>query len=61
MSSVRLATLVGCIYEAFALITDRVPTITTIVKNAGKYPGGRFVVWMWCGFIAWHFLEPEPD
>lgn len=55
----RLVLGLGCAYEIVALSTDRVPTITTVVKRTGKHPVGRLVVWAWCGFVAWHFLEPE--
>jgi len=49
----------GCLYEVAALTTGRVPTITAAVKYAGAaHPLGRLAVWAWCGYIAWHFLEP---
>ena len=59
MSPAKLAVLAGCFYEIVAIATDRVPTITTIIKHAGKHPVGRFAVWTWCGFCAWHFMEPD--
>jgi hypothetical protein len=50
----------GCLYEIVALTTRRVPTITAAIKTIGRsHPVGRLVVWGWCGYVAWHFLEPE--
>lgn len=58
----RLVIALGCAYEIVALATDqRVPTITAIVKRTGRHPLGRVLVWGWCGFVAWHFLEPDPE
>lgn len=57
----RLVIGLGCAYEIVALADDRVPTITAIVKRTGRNPIGRFLVWGWCGFVAWHFLEPERE
>ena len=48
----------GCIYEVIALATRRVPTITRILRLTGTKPFGKALVWMWCGYISWHFLEP---
>ena len=53
------ALYVGCLYEVAALSVSRLPTITDLVKRLGRMPAGRLAVWCWCGFIAWHFLEPE--
>lgn len=54
------ALAVGCVYEVFALASKgRVPTITRCIKWVGKQRGGRFLVWAWCGYITWHFLEEE--
>ena len=56
----NIALAIGCVYEVVALST-RAPTITHIIKTVGhRHPAGRLVLWAWCGFIAWHFLEP-PD
>lgn len=53
---------VGCAYEIVALAAgDKLPTITQIVKRVGRMPAGRALVWMWCGYVAWHFLEPDPS
>ena len=49
---------VGCAYEIVALWTG-LPTITAMVKRIGRHPVGRLIVWAWCGYIAWHFLEPD--
>lgn len=56
--------IAGCLYEVYSLVTRRVPPITRLVKavgrlNAGPMPAGRLAVWAWCGYIAWHFLEPD--
>lgn len=56
MTPAKLAVLAGCMYEIVAITTDRVPTITRIMHNANRNPAGRFVVWLWCGFCAAHFL-----
>ena len=53
---------VGCAYEVIALIHSRLPTVTRILKTLGaKHPAGRAVLWLWCGYISWHFLEPMTD
>jgi hypothetical protein len=54
----NLALLVGCAYEIVALVTKSVPTITRLLKILGKQPIGKALLWMWCGYISWHFLEP---
>jgi hypothetical protein len=49
----------GCAYEIVALTTRKVPTITRILRTVGKqHPMGKALLWMWCGYISWHFLEP---
>ena len=47
----------GCTYEIVALATS-LPTITTVIKRAGKHRVGRAAVWLWVGYAADHFLEP---
>ena len=55
------ALLMGCVYEVVSLSTRRVPTITHLLRSAGKrHMLGRMLLWLWCGFISWHFLEPLP-
>ena len=54
----RLIIALGCAYEIVALFS-KLPTITAIIKRLGTIPGGRFIVWSWCGYIAWHFMEPD--
>lgn len=50
---------VGCVYEVVALVSP-LPTITKILKTIGrKHPIGRATLWLWCGFITWHFFEPD--
>lgn len=57
----RAVLIAGCLYEVAALTTSRVPTITASIKYVGRsHPAGRLVVWAWCGYVAWHFLEPTP-
>lgn len=56
--AMNLALLVGCAYEIVALVTKSVPTITRLLKILGKQPIGKALLWMWCGYISWHFLEP---
>jgi hypothetical protein len=55
----RAVIAAGCAYEIVAVATDRVPTITAIVKMAGRLRFGRFVLWLWLGFIVDHFIERE--
>jgi len=50
--------LVGCLYEVLALVWRKVPTITRILRLVGKRPVGKALLWMWCGYVSWHFLEP---
>lgn len=52
--------LVGCAYEILALVHHKPPTITKMLKALGrKHPIGKATLWLWCGFVAWHFLEPD--
>ena len=50
--------MAGCVYEVIAVGTDQVPTITEIVKYVGRQRWGKVIAWTWCGYVAWHFLEP---
>ena len=59
MTPGRYAIAAGCVYEIVALATDRVPTITAIVKMSGRFRFGRFALWLWLGFIVDHFIERE--
>lgn len=59
MSPGRSVIAAGCVYEIVALVTDRVPTITEIVKMSGRLRFGRFILWLWLGFIVDHFIERE--
>ena len=62
MTPGRYVIAAGCAYEILALTTDRVPTITAIVKTIGRtHAVGRVAVWTIAGYVAWHFLEPEPE
>ena len=59
--AVRAVFVVGCLYEAAAVSTRRVPTWTHLVKTArDRHPVGRLLVWTFLGFVSWHFLEPLP-
>ena len=59
MTPLRWAVAVGCAYELAALHElSPLPTITEVLKTTHRHPIGRFLVWMWCGFVAWHFMEP---
>lgn len=56
--------LVGCVYEVAALLSrGRLKTITRIIKVIQRDVPllGRVIGWLWCGYIAWHFLEPLED
>lgn len=55
---VRGIVLAGCAYEIVALTTRKIPTITRILRTVGSKRYGRAAVWLWVGYIAWHFLEP---
>ena len=51
---------VGCAYEIVALATRKIPTITRILRTMGnRHAVGKALLWMWCGYISWHFLEPS--
>lgn len=53
------ALLVGCLYEVAALTSKRVPTITMVLRRgARRHFVGKVVLWLWCGYVSWHFLEP---
>lgn len=57
--AMNTALLVGCVYEVASLSTKRFPTITTLLRRAGKrHFLGKILLWVWCGYISWHFLEP---
>ena len=59
--AMNTALLLGCVYEIYALTTRKAPTITMILRKAGKrHPLGRATLWLWCGYVSWHFLEPLP-
>lgn len=58
MNAGRTVIGVGCAYEIVALSVPGVPTITGMIKVIGRHPLGRVAVWAWCGYVAWHFLEP---
>jgi hypothetical protein len=55
----RKILLIGCLYEIIALLDDRVPTITQIVHATNDHKLGKFAVWLWCGYVAAHFLDSD--
>lgn len=56
--AMNAALLVGCVYEVAAILSP-LPTITTLLRTTGKkHPLGKAVLWLWCGYVSWHFLEP---
>ena len=59
MNPGRWVIVSGCAYEILALVTDRVPTITAIVKMSGRFRFGRLILIAWLGFIVEHFIERE--
>jgi hypothetical protein len=54
----RAVLIAGCLYEVYAAGTNRAPTITAIVKAAGARRRGRFVMWLWLGYVVDHFARP---
>jgi len=57
MTPFRWMVVGGCTYEIVALTTDRVPTVSRLVKLASRgHPLLRTVAWLWCGAWAWHFV-----
>lgn len=61
MNAGRVVIAAGCAYEIVALMRedDRVPTITALIKTVARLRFGRFVLWLWLGFIVDHFIERE--
>lgn len=58
----RAALVVGCAYEIVAVVSNRVPTITSIVQNTSRLPWvGRIALWLWLGAIVDHFIYREPS
>ena len=54
--------VVGCLYEVLAITTKKAPTITRVLKGWGnRHHLGRLTLWLWCGYISWHFLEPMEE
>ena len=59
MNPGRWVIVAGCCYEVVAVVTNRVPTITAIVKMSGRFRFGRLILIAWLGFIVEHFIERE--
>lgn len=53
----RIVLGIGCAYEIVALSYRPIPTITEIVQTVSRHTVGRFVLWLWLGFIVDHFIE----
>jgi hypothetical protein len=56
--AMNVVLLLGCSYEIVAILWRKIPTITRMLKLLGSKPVGKALLWMWCGYISWHFLEP---
>jgi hypothetical protein len=56
----RAALVVGlCVYEAGAILTGKVPTITSIAwRIRGTFPG-RVVIWGALGVLAYHLMVEQ--
>ena len=61
MSPWRVALVVGCAYEIVAVVSNRVPTITSIVQRSSQLPWiGRICLWLWLGAVVDHFIYRGP-
>lgn len=56
MSPIRAALVLGCAYEIVALVSNRIPTITALIRQLAQHRAGKALVWAWVGFVAHHFL-----
>ena len=50
---------VGCAYEAVAIGTNRVPTISEFVHRMYRRPGGRIALALVLGWLGVHLAERE--
>lgn len=55
----RALLVIGCGYEIVAIVSRRVPTITAICHTVSRTRIGRFLLWLWLGFVVDHFVEKE--
>lgn len=46
----------GCLYEAAAVTTGKIPTITHIFWQMREKPLGKAAIWALLGAAAWHFF-----
>lgn len=51
-----LVVIAGCLWELIALITHRLPTITSVIWALRDRRWGRFLVWLFLGWALEHFL-----
>lgn len=56
--ALNIMLLVGCAYEIVALTTNKIPTVTRVLKTIGSKPYGKAALWLWTGYVSAHFLEP---
>lgn len=49
----------ACAYEAVAIVTDRVPTISALVRRMYEKPAGRFVLWGVWGYLTVHLFGAD--
>lgn len=56
-SPLRALVAIGCLYELAAL-PDRspLPTISDVLQRASRSRRLRVGVWLWCGYVAAHFM-----
>ncbi len=55
--AVALAAL--CVYEAAAIISGRIPTITSMVWKVRHKNSAKLVTWLIGGYLMWHLLLEE--
>lgn len=55
--AVALAAL--CVYEATAIISGRVPTVTSMVWRVRHRNGAKLAIWLAGGYLMWHLLMEE--
>jgi len=48
-----------CAYEAVAILTGQVPTITSLCWRARNTWTGRVVIWLGMGYLAYHLLVEQ--
>lgn len=57
---VRYIVAILGIYEAVAIVTQRVPTLSRICWEARKHRLFRFLLWLFVGFLVDHLLNVPP-